>query len=243
MARETKGRGSSRVSRPRVLTKEGVLDLKSVVGSNRQMYPLERQEDLSEMVRLVLDGYTFADVAKELSRRRWDKGEECYYSAAMVRADVEGALKEWREANAGEAEKVISRALAKCAVMDRRLAEDYEKSRKADGKVTAALLKQGVSLEEIRKMEFAGNPDIILARKALMEQELKILGLNKGAVKSEGGSKNVYNFEGLSPDQMLEIVRGLQDRKYAEVKGVDVPVVDVEVRKDDGFDFIEDGKE
>lgn len=238
MGEVKRGSGSARVKRPRVVTKEGVLDLKSVTGSSRQMYPLERQEDLSEMVRLVLDGYSYADVAKELSRRRWEKGEEYYLTASMVKADVDGALKEWRDANAGEAEKVISRALAKCAVMDRRLAEDYERSRRADGKITAALLKQGLSLEEIQTMEFAGNPDIILARKALMEQELKILGLGKGVVKSEGGTKNVYNFEGMSPDQMLEIVRGLQDRRYAEVKGVSAPIVDVEPKKEES-----DGKE
>lgn len=239
MGEVKRGSGSARVKRPRVVTKEGVLDLKSVTGSSRQMYPLERQEDLSEMVRLVLDGYSYADVARELSRRRWEKGEEYYLTASMVKADVDGALKEWREANAGEAEKVISRALAKCAVMDRRLAEDYERSRKADGKITAALLKQGMSLEQIQGMEFAGNQDIILARKALMEQELKILGLGKGIVKSEGGTKNVYNFEGLAPEQMLDIVRGLQDRRYAEVKGVDVPVVDVEAKADDGFGFLD----
>lgn len=239
MVEKAKGSGSTRRSRrPKIITREGTLSLRDITGSNRQMYPIERQEDLSEMVRLVLDGYTFADVAKELSRRRWDKGEEYYLTASMVKADVETALKDWREQNAGEAEKVISRALAKCAVMDRRLAEDYEKSRKADGKITAALLKQGLTLDEIRQMEFAGNPDIILARKALMEQELKILGLGKGVVKSEGGTKNVYNFEGMSPDQMLEIVRGLQDRRYAEVKGVSAPIVDVEPKKEES-----DGKE
>lgn len=223
-----RGSGSSRM--PRVVSKAGVMSLQAVTGSSRQVYALERLEDLSEMVRLVLDGYSYADVAREMSRRRWDRGEEYYLTASMVRSDVEGALKEWREANAGEAEKVISRALAKCAVMDRRLAEDYERSRRADGKITAALLKQGLSMEEIGAMEFAGNQDIILARKALMDQELRILGLGRGVVKGDGGTKNVYNFEGMSSEQMLEIVRGLQDRKYAEVKGM--PVVDVESEKE-----------
>lgn len=93
-----------------------------------------------------------------------------------------------------------------------------------------------MSHEDIMKMDFAGDQNIILARKVLMDQTLKILGVNKGAL-GDKGTKNYYKFEGMSEDAMLEMVRGLQDRRYRQVKGVDVQggdVKDVEGEKEGG---------
>lgn len=222
MARTKRGSGSSLVNRPRIVTRRGSISLQELTGSDRKKYPLEREEDLSEMVSMVLDGKSYREVALELRRRRQDRGEEYLLTEGMVKSDVEMALSEWQAANVGRVETVIARELAKLADMDRKLAEDYRGSHKVDAKSYASLRKMGMSHEEIMGMDFAGDQNIILARKVLQDQTLKILGVNKGAL-SDRGTKNYYNFEGMKPEDMLDMVRGLQDRRYQQVKGVEVP--------------------
>ena len=234
MGKVKKGSGSSRSSRPRIVTRRGSISLPELTGSQRKKYPMERQEDLSEMVSMVLDGKSYREVALELRRRRQDRGEEYMLTEGMVKADVEMALSEWQAANVGRVETVIARELAKLADMDRKLADDYRASHKIDAKSYASLRRQGLSQEEIMAMDFAGDQNIILARKVLQDQTLRILGVNKGAL-SDAGAKNYYKFEGMSQDAMLEMVRGLQDRRYQQVKGVDVQgedVKDVEPEKE-----------
>lgn len=237
MGKEEKGRGSSR-NRPRVkvVTKKGSLTLRDVTGVARTKYAAEREEDLSEMVSMVLDGKSYREVARVLRERRQSRGEDYMLTEGMVKTDVEMALGEWQSANVGKVEVVIARELAKLADMDRKLAEDYRASQKVDAKSYAALRRIGMSHEDIMSMDFAGDQNIILARKVLMDQTLKILGVNKGAL-GDNGTKNYYKFEGMSEDAMLEMVRGLQDRRYRQVKGVDVQggdVKDVEGEKEGG---------
>lgn len=230
MGRVKKGSGSSRNSRPKIVTKRGAITLPEVVGTRRVKYAMERQEDLAEMVSMVLDGKGYREVALELRRRRQERGEEYMLTESMVKSDVEMALAEWQAANVGKVETVIARELAKLSDMDRKLAEDYKASHKIDAKSYASLRRQGMTHEEIMSLDFAGDQNIILARKVLQDQTLRILGVNKGALQ-DGGTKNYYKFEGMSPEAALEMVRGLQDRRYRQVKGVDVqgtPVRDVE---------------
>ena len=60
MGNEEKGRGSSR-NRPKVkvVTKKGSLTLRDVPGVARTKYAAEREEDLSEMVSMVLNGKSY----------------------------------------------------------------------------------------------------------------------------------------------------------------------------------------
>ena len=221
MGKVSKGSGSSLVKRPRVVSKKGGLTLREVTGVQRNKYPIDREEDLSEMVSMVLDGMSYREVAMRLRKKREARGEEYMLTEGMVKADVEMALGEWQAANVGKVEVVIARELAKLADMDRKLAEDFRASHKVDAKSYAALRKIGMSHDEIMGMDFAGDQNIVLARKVLMDQTLKILGVGKGAL-GDKGTKNYYNFEGMKPEDMLDMVRGLQDRRYAQVTGIEV---------------------
>ena len=91
--------------------------------------------------------------------------------------------------------------------------------------------------DEIMAMDFPGDANIIYTRKVLQDQMLKIMGV-KG-MKADSGTKNYYNFEGMDKDAMLEVVRGLQDNRYRQVKGIEVKAKDVEPEKvepeDDGL--------
>ena len=229
MEKGENGGRNQRRPKVKVVTKKGSLTLRDVTGVARTKYAAEREEDLSEMVSMVLDGKSYREVARVLRERRQSRGEDYMLTEGMVKTDVEMALGEWQSANVGKVEVVIARELAK-------LAEDFKASHKVDAKSYAALRRIGMSHEEIMSMDFAGDQNIILARKVLMDQTLKILGVNKGAL-GDKGTKNYYKFEGMSEDAMLEMVRGLQDRRYRQVKGVDVQggeVKDVEGEKEGG---------
>lgn len=200
-------------------------------GRPRQ-YETYRELDRGRMVEMVLAGMSYQEVAKQLKKERESLGQEYGLTAMMVKLDVEGAMEAWRATNYAELDRVVDREMMRLSKIGEELQADYEKSKKADAKAYASLMRtligSGMSFqdakEEVEKMEFAGSPDIQRVRMENIQKRLKLAGVEDDARKrvNMGSSTNIvtYNFQDVDAGELKALARGLQDAKFAADAGV-----------------------
>lgn len=211
-------------------------------GRPRQ-YETYRELDRGRMVELVLSGKSYADVAKQLKAEREELGQEYGLTAMMVKLDVEGALEEWRATNYAELNRVVDREMMRLSRIGEELQSDYEKSKKADAKAMASMLRtlmgSGMSFADARAeidgMEFAGSPDIQRVRMENIQKRLKLAGAEEVGKKVNVGTNNNivnYNFKDVDATELKALARSLQDAKYSVEAGVrDVEAVAEEAKE------------
>ena len=104
-------------------------------------------------------------------------------------------------------------------MIERKVLEDYEKSKNLRAVEYACMLKRGFTVEEIEAMfegKMPGNPQYMETLLHLQTQKLKIMGIDKG---NDVPTNTIvqYNFGALNEAQLAAMADKLQDDKAAEL--------------------------
>lgn len=176
---------------------------------------LDGEADVWKAVKMLASGKTYQDIADELNKKnkyqltRWD-----------VWSRVNQVLIEWKRENLGNMENYITEQLALLEEHERQAMEDYENSRIISPQGYAALMKRGMTIEEIdelySKKPLPGDPrflDIVLR---FQKQRMALLGLGGG---NDVPQQTVitYSFGDISLDELSSIADKLQDAKLKEL--------------------------
>lgn len=175
---------------------------------------LERMSDSHWMVLELAKGKTYKEIADMMAV----KGSVAI-SVSQVRYDIEQAVVEWKRENMGNIDAVIGRELARIELLERKVMEDYEKSKNLRAVEYAAMLKRGFTMDEIDQMfagKVPGNPQFMEVLMHLQMQKLKILGIDKG---NDVPTNTIvqYNFGALNEAQLAAMADRMQDAKAAEM--------------------------
>ena len=97
--------------------------------------------------------------------------------------------------------------------------EDYEKSKTLRPNEYAALMKRGMTVDEIDEMyetrQLGGDPRYVEVLLHLQQQRMRLLGIDKGVDVAQQTIVN-YNFGNLSDDALAKMADSLQDTKFEE---------------------------
>lgn len=175
---------------------------------------LERVSDRHWMVLELAKGKTYREIAEMMAV----KGS-VVISESQVKYDIEQAIVDWKRENMGNIDAVIGRELARIELLERKVMEDYEKSKNLRAVEYAAMLKRGFTMDEIDQMfagKVPGNPQFMETMLHLQMQKLKILGIDKG---NDVPTNTIvqYNFGSLNEAQLAAMADRMQEAKAAEL--------------------------
>lgn len=194
-------------------------DLAVRVGAKRN--ELQQQMDMWWIVGEVAKGRTYKSIAEELNRKHEGEYE---LSAEMVRLEVNKCMVEWKRENMQNIDAVIGKELARLEGIEQKVYADYEKSKGLRAVDYAALMKRGMTIEEIDEMfgdRIAGDYHYMEVLLHVQMQKMKLLGIDKGNDVPQTAIVN-YNFGSLSEEALLAMADQLQDGKKQELHiGVD----------------------
>lgn len=175
---------------------------------------LEIEADRNWAVRQVSLGRTYQEIADELN-----EGRGYSITKEQVRVDIEKAIVEWKRENMENIDVMVGRELARIEEIERIVMSDYEKSKNLKAVDYAALMKRGLSVDEIDAMfegKMPGNYQYMETMLHLQMQKLKILGIDRG---NDVPTNTIvqYNFGSLNDVQLAALADRLQDEKSAEL--------------------------
>lgn len=130
------------------------------------------------------------------------------------------ALEDWREANIGAMDDMISREMMRIDNLEEVVMRDYENSKRSLKPMEyAALMARGLSMDEIDEC-FAsrpqsGDPRYLDTLLRIGMQRMRLIGA-VGRSDRRKQTINQYNFGSLSEEDMRRIVGDMQDGKYRE---------------------------
>lgn len=181
-------------------------------GGTRNRIDIEK--DTWREVQLVAQGKTYQEVADIMNR----DNEGYSLTLYAVRADVERALVEWKRDNMDNIDMYIGLELARLEELQKKLMEDYEKSKSGlRPNEYAALMKRGLSMEEIddwyKEHELPADPRFVETILHIQRQRMRLLGLDKGNDVAQSTIVN-YNFDGISDERLESIAGALQDSLF-----------------------------
>lgn len=183
-----------------------------VGGGKRNLAEIE--DDRHFIVTELAKGRTYKEVANDLNERRSYK-----LGWPQIREEANIALVEWKRENMANVDAMIGRELARIEMIERKVLEDYEKSKNLRAVEYACMLKRGFTVAEIEAMfegKMPGNPQYMETLLHLQTQKLKILGIDKG---NDVPTNTIvqYNFGALNEAQLAAMADKLQDDKAAEL--------------------------
>ena len=151
---------------------------------------------------------------------REDIKRECKVGGNSIVNIKSAALEDWRAANIGAMDDMISREMMRIDSLEEVVMRDYENSRRSLKPMEyAALMARGLSMDEIDEC-FASRPqsedprylDTLLR---ISMQRMRLIGV-VGRSDKRKQTINQYNFGSLSEEDMRRIVGEMQDDKYRE---------------------------
>ena len=174
----------------------------------------EIDADRHWMVMEAARGKTHQEIAEMISEKR---GYSISYE--QVRLDINQALIDWKRDNMANIDAMIGKELARVEMLEAKVLEDYEKSKNLKAVDYAALMKRGMTIDEIDEMfkdRTPGNPQFMETLLHLQMQKLKILGIDKG---NDVPTNTIvqYNFGALNETQLAAMADKLQDEKAREM--------------------------
>lgn len=191
----------------------------------------ERLELLS-MYTDVRNPRSFREIAEEMNRRHSEAGIKFRYTEKTVGNEVREALSRVRRQTDDDVAMCISMARTELLKIIKNAAEDYEMSRRADVKAEANLLRTMLrdggfeyddAMDIIEMKRYSGNTDYQRVLMEALDRLLDLMGVPRkpaSQVQPQQVAENIvnYNFDALGMDKMREIVRGMQDGKYKEIR-------------------------
>ena len=145
---------------------------------------------------------------------------ECKVGGSSIANIKSAALEDWRAANIGAMDDMISREMMRIDSLEEVVMRDYENSRRSLKPMEyAALMARGLSMDEIDEC-FAsrpqsGDPRLLDTLLRISMQRMRLIGV-VGRSDKRKQTINQYNFGSLSEEDMRRIVGEMQDDKYRE---------------------------
>ena len=176
---------------------------------------IDRDKDIWFAVSEVAKGKSYREVAEELNKMN----DNYNLSGEMVRLDVDAAMVEWKKENMSNIDAYIAKELLRIEKIERKVQEDYEKSKTLRPNEYAALMKRGMTVDEIDEMyetrQLGGDPRYVEVLLHLQQQRMRLLGIDKGVDVAQQTIVN-YNFGNLSDEALAKMADSLQDTKFEE---------------------------
>ena len=184
------------------------------IGAKRNQLDIEK--DTWWAVAELAKGKTYREIAKELSEKNG-------YSISYVQIwhDINDALIEWKRQNLENIDAYIARDLARLEQIEAIVLQNFEKSKLPRPLEYAALMKRGLTMDEIDELYeerggMAGDPRYLETLLHLQAQRMRLLGLDKGADVQQNTIIN-YSFGNASLEELGRLADQLQDNKRKEI--------------------------
>ena len=184
------------------------------IGAKRNQLDIEK--DTWWAVAELAKGKTYREIAKELSEKNG-------YSISYVQIwhDINDALIAWKRENLENIDAYIARDLARLEQIEAIVLQNFEKSKLPRPLEYAALMKRGLTMDEIDEMYeerggMAGDPRYLETLLHLQAQRMRLLGLDKGADVQQNTIIN-YSFGNASLEELGRLADQLQDNKRKEI--------------------------
>ena len=184
------------------------------IGAKRNQLDIEK--DTWWAVAELAKGKTYREIAKELSEKNG-------YSISYVQIwhDINDALIEWKRQNLENIDAYIARDLARLEQIEAIVLQNFEKSKLPRPLEYAALMKRGLTMDEIDELYeerggMAGDPRYLANLLHLQAQRMRLLGLDKGADVQQNTIIN-YSFGNASLEELGRLADQLQDNKRKEI--------------------------
>lgn len=188
------------------------------IRGKNQRNELDRAKDVWWEVGELAKGRTYRDIASELTERNG-----YYISAVSVYNDLNRALVEWKRENMDNIDAYIARELARLEEIERRVLIDYDRSKTLRPAEYAALMKRGLTIEEIDEIyrvkgrELAGDPRYLETLLHLQRQRMDLLGLKGNDVAQN--TIIAYNFSDIKIEELTSLADKMQEGKFKELTG------------------------
>lgn len=193
------------------------------------------------MISMYLDpknGMDCGAISRHVNEEASRRGYDFVVTPSMVQTDIKKGLAGEIERHKGDMDSVWSGAASALREVIRSSMEDYEKSKSVDAKSEASMLRTlikdaGMSYEEamveIQAKRYAGNPDHMRVMMEALERYAGMYGLsikaasvalqqNSGGQQNQSGNIVNYNFGDADREKMKDIVKMLQDSKFASMR-------------------------
>ena len=184
------------------------------IGAKRNQLDIEK--DTWWAVAELAKGKTYREIAKELSEKNG-------YSISYVQIwhDINDALIAWKRENMENIDAYIARDLARLEQIEAIVLQNFEKSKLPRPLEYAALMKRGLTMDEIDELYeerggMAGDPRYLETLLHLQAQRMRLLGLDKGADVQQNTIIN-YSFGNASLEELGRLADQLQDNKRKEI--------------------------
>ena len=184
------------------------------IGAKRNQLDIEK--DTWYAVAELAKGKTYREIAKELSEKNG-------YSISYVQIwhDINDALIAWKRENLENIDAYIARDLARLEQIEAIVLQNFEKSKLPRPLEYAALMKRGLTMDEIDELYeerggMAGDPRYLETLLHLQAQRMRLLGLDKGADVQQNTIIN-YSFGNASLEELGRLADQLQDNKRKEI--------------------------
>ena len=184
------------------------------IGAKRNQLDIEK--DTWWAVAELAKGKTYREIAKELSEKN---GYNISY--VQIWHDINDALIEWKRQNLENIDAYIARDLARLEQIEAIVLQNFEKSKLPRPLEYAALMKRGLTMDEIDELYeerggMAGDPRYLETLLHLQAQRMRLLGLDKGADVQQNTIIN-YSFGNASLEELGRLADQLQDNKRKEI--------------------------
>lgn len=188
-----------------------------VVRNGGKRTRLDIDKDTWYAVQEAAKGRTYKEIAEELNARNAD-----HYSltSESIRLDIERALVEWKRENMENIDAYIAKELLRIENIEKKVTKDYEQSKTLRPHEYAALMKRGMTIEEIDEMYanhlLGGDPRYLQVLLNLQQQRMRLLGIEKGNDVAQNTIIN-YNFGDANVDELAKMAEMMQDNKLKEL--------------------------
>ena len=184
------------------------------IGAKRNQLDIEK--DTWWAVAELAKGKTYREIAKELSEKN---GYNISY--VQIWHDINDALIAWKRENMENIDAYIARDLARLEQIEAIVLQNFEKSKLPRPLEYAALMKRGLTMDEIDELYeerggMAGDPRYLETLLHLQAQRMRLLGLDKGADVQQNTIIN-YSFGNASLEELGRLADQLQDNKRKEI--------------------------
>lgn len=186
-------------------------------GNNQKRNMIDTEKDAWFAVSELARGKTYREIAEELNERNGYA-----LSHVQVWRDIEAVLVEWKRENMANIDAFIAKELARLEEIEAIVMRNFEKSKLPRPMEYAALIKRGMTPDEIDEMYemrggMAGDPRYLETLLHLQRQRLDLLGIRNGNDVPQQTIVN-YNFGDTGMDELAKLADSMQDRKLIEIE-------------------------
>lgn len=176
----------------------------------------DANKDAWLIMKEAAKGHSFSEIAEWMTELNGYK-----VTADAVYKSVRRAMVEWKKENLKNTDEFIAYELGKLEQLESIVLADYERSRVPKPQEYAALVKQGMTMEEIdkwyeKKGGYPGDPSYLDRLLQISQRKMKMLGIESGVDIATTTIVN-YGFDMKDFSELSDIVGRMQDKKHDDL--------------------------